>query len=66
METAAFGVPHPDFGEGIVAAVVAAAGCEVERAALETAARARLARFKHPRRVVFLDKSPRNTMGKVQ
>lgn len=30
------------------------------------AVRARLARFKHPRRVVFVDELPRNAMGKVQ
>ena len=27
---------------------------------------ANLARFKHPKRVIFVDQLPRNTMGKVQ
>ena len=64
-ETAVIGVPHPDFGEGVVAVVVPAGG-EVGLGAVEDTLRGRLARFKQPKRVVNLDALPRNAMGKVQ
>ena len=61
-ETAVFGVPHADFGESVVAAVVG----DAAEATLQGAANEKLARFKHPRRYVFMESLPRNTMGKVQ
>ena len=64
-DTAVIGVPHPDFGEGVVAVVVPARE-PVGLAAVEDALRGRLARFKQPKRVVNLDALPRNAMGKVQ
>ena len=60
-ESAAFGVPHPDLGEALVAVVVGEADPD---AALE-AVRSGLARFKQPRRVWRVDALPRNAMGKV-
>jgi len=62
VESAVIGLPHPDFGEG-VAAVVIGRGDE---AALIAAARSRLAAFKTPKRILFVDELPRNAMGKVQ
>jgi malonyl-CoA/methylmalonyl-CoA synthetase len=66
-ESAVFGVPHPDFGEGLTAAVVRAAGApplsEVEALA---ALRMRLAGYKLPKRVIFVEDLPRNSMGKVE
>jgi malonyl-CoA/methylmalonyl-CoA synthetase len=55
------GLPHPDFGEA-VAAVVAGAGDET---AMIAATRERLAAFKCPKRVFFVEDLPRNAMGKV-
>jgi malonyl-CoA/methylmalonyl-CoA synthetase len=60
-ESAVIGLPHPDFGEAVVA-VVAGAG---EEAAMIAAARTQLAAFKCPKRVIFVDELPRNAMGKV-
>ena len=65
-ESAVIGVPHPDFGEGVVAVVVTEPDAGLDEAGVITRIRARLARYKQPRRVVFLDALPRNTMGKVQ
>ncbi|MGQ7846171.1 malonate--CoA ligase [Granulosicoccus sp. 3-233] len=68
-ESAVVGVPHPDFGEAVVAVVVrdgsaAAAGLTAEN--LTAALADRLARFKQPKKVEFVAELPRNTMGKVQ
>lgn len=66
VESAVIGIPHPDFGEGVVAIVVPHPGAELDEATVLTALDGRLARFKQPKRVMFLDELPRNTMGKVQ
>ena len=65
-ESAVVGVPHPDFGEAVVAVVVARPGCAPEPAALTATLRARIANFKVPKRVFVVAELPRNTMGKVQ
>lgn len=64
-ESAVIGVPHPDFGEGVVAVVVPRDG-PVDTAMVDAALKDRLARFKQPKRVVCVDDLPRNVMGKVQ
>ncbi len=65
-ESAVFGVPHPDFGESVAVAVVRAQGAELTEETLLAAVSSELARYKHPRRIHFLDALPRNAMGKVQ
>ncbi len=65
-EAAVFGVPHADFGEAVVAAVVATAGKSVDEGATIAALKTTLAAFKVPKRILLLDDLPRNTMGKVQ
>ncbi|MEE2951380.1 MAG: malonyl-CoA synthase [Pseudomonadota bacterium] len=64
VESAVIGVPHPDFGEGVVGVVVAKEMLE-EKALLDQL-KDKLAKFKQPKRIVFVDELPRNTMGKVQ
>ena len=65
-ESAVIGLPHPDFGEGVAAIVVRDAETTLDEAAVIAALGDRLARFKQPKRVFFVDDLPRNTMGKVQ
>jgi malonyl-CoA/methylmalonyl-CoA synthetase len=66
-ESAIVGLPHPDFGEGVVAVVTPAPGAEAPGEAEILARLAeRLARFKLPKRVFIVDDLPRNAMGKVQ
>ena len=64
-ESAVIGVPHPDFGEGVVAVVVPRED-SVDTAMVDAALKDRLARFKQPKQVVCVDDLPRNVMGKVR
>jgi malonyl-CoA/methylmalonyl-CoA synthetase len=66
LESAVFGVPHPDLGEGVTAAIVLAPGATVSEDELLRALAPRLARYKVPRRLLVLEELPRNAMGKVQ
>ncbi len=65
-ETAVVGLPHPDFGEGVTAFIVKSGSDVLMEQDVIAALKDRLARFKHPKRVIFVDQLPRNTMGKVQ
>jgi len=64
-ESAVFGVPHADFGEAVMAALVLAPGSALTERAVIDHVKSRLANFKVPKRVVFLPELPRNAMGKV-
>ncbi|MHC9236643.1 malonate--CoA ligase [Pseudooceanicola sp. 502str34] len=66
LESAVVGVPNADFGESVLALIVAKDGCQPDVDLLTHSVAANLARFKHPRRIVVVDELPRNTMGKVQ
>lgn len=66
IESAVVGLPHPDLGEGVTAVVVPAKGATLTEAEVQAALKDRLAGYKRPKRVVFVDELPRNTMGKVQ
>ena len=66
LESAVIGVPHPDFGEAVLAVIVPAPGAAPTPAALEGLLRDRIARYKQPKGYEILPALPRNTMGKVQ
>lgn len=61
-ESAVIGLPHPDFGEGVAAIVIG----QGDEAAMIAECRKRLAAYKAPKRIIFVDELPRNAMGKVQ
>ena len=65
-ESAVVGVPHPDFGEAVVAVVVARPGAALDADAMIAALKQRIANFKVPKRVFVVAELPRNAMGKVQ
>lgn len=66
LESAVFGVPHADFGEGVTAVVVPQAGAVLSETEMLHAVQLRLARYKVPKRILLVDELPRNAMGKVQ
>ena len=65
-ESAVFGAPHPDFGEGVVAAVVPAGGGDASPDGLRRALASRLAGYKIPKQILVTGSLPRNAMGKVR
>ena len=66
VESAVIGVPHADFGEGIIAVIVAEKDSMLTSDSVRQALGKNLAKFKLPRICYFVDALPRNTMGKVQ
>ena len=66
VESAVIGLPHADFGEAVTAVVVLLAGSVLSEQELLNALKQRLAKFKLPKRVLFVVELPRNAMGKVQ
>ena len=66
LESAVVGVPHADFGEGVVAVLVAQENESVDTDAIAAALSATVAKFKQPKNYVIVPELPRNAMGKVQ
>ncbi|AZN98508.1 malonyl-CoA synthase [Mesorhizobium sp. M9A.F.Ca.ET.002.03.1.2] len=66
VESAVIGVPHPDFGEGVTAVIVKRPDAAIDEAVVLDGLKPRLARYKQPKKVLFVEDLPRNTMGKVQ
>ena len=65
-ESAVVGVPHPDFGEAVVALIVPKPGAAPDADGVVAALKSRIANFKVPKAAFVVDELPRNTMGKVQ
>ena len=65
VEAAVVGRPHADWGEEVVAVVVARGGAEVTEEALDALCLTSIARFKRPRSYRFVDGLPKNNYGKV-
>ena len=66
IESAVIGCPHPDFGEGVTAVVVCKPDAKLSEKGVIAELETKLAKFKLPKRVIFVDDLPRNAMGKVQ
>jgi len=65
-QAVAFAMPHPLLGEEIAAAVVLREELTAEEQELREFVAARLAQFKVPRKIVFLDTIPKGPTGKLQ
>ncbi len=66
LESAVIGVPHPDFGEAVVAVLVPRPGEAPDVAAIAASLQGQVARFKQPKALVVREALPRNAMGKVR
>ncbi len=65
-EVAVLGLPDPEMGEKVVAAIVLKPDWITDAAELIAFCRTQLASYKKPRHVIFADVLPRNALGKVQ
>jgi acyl-CoA synthetase (AMP-forming)/AMP-acid ligase II len=64
-EAAVIGIPHPDWGQEPCAIVVLKKGAQADADEVMAHCKNRLAGFKRPGSVIFIDSLPRNPMGKV-
>jgi len=65
-EAAVLGIEDAKWGQAACAVVVRRPGARLDEAGVLALFADRLARFKHPRRVVFVHELPKNALGKVQ
>jgi len=65
-ESAVVGVPHPDFGEAVIAVIVPRPGVALQADDVIAALKGRISGFKVPKEVFVTSELPRNAMGKVQ
>ena len=65
LESAVVGIQHHDFGEAVIAVVVSSDKTLAEIKVLDFL-KDKIAKYKQPKKILFLDELPRNTMGKVQ
>jgi malonyl-CoA/methylmalonyl-CoA synthetase len=66
IESAVIGLPHEDFGEAVTAVLVVDGLEPMTEERVLKALDGRLARFKQPKRILFIENLPRNAMGKVE
>jgi len=66
LESAVIGVPHSDFGEGVVAVVVLKEKMKDPVEKIQNTLKSNLAKFKQPKLIKLVENLPRNSMGKVQ
>lgn len=66
QEAAVVGQPDARWGEVVVAVVVRKPGSGLDAAGVQRLFEGRLARFKHPKRIVFCEALPKTALGKVQ
>ena len=66
VESAVIGMPDSDFGEAVTAVIVADGSIELNAQDIIRYLKNKIANFKVPKAVYFLNELPRNTMGKVQ
>ena len=66
QESCVIGLPHTDFGEAVTAIIVLKDTNVIIEDDIKYLLDKKLAKFKHPKKIIYLEEIPRNTMGKVQ
>ena len=66
LESAVIGVPHPDFGEAVIAVLVASPNSNIDISNVHAKLELNLAKYKQPKKLFLIKSLPRNTMRKVQ
>jgi long-chain acyl-CoA synthetase len=64
-EVAVLGVPHASLGEEVAAAIALRPGAEVSEDELREFAKSRVAAYKYPRLIWFIDELPKGPTGKI-
>ncbi len=65
LETSVIGEPDAEWGENVLAFVVAKPGMQIDTGELDALCLANIARFKRPKQYRFVDALPKNSTGKV-
>ena len=65
-ESAVIGLPDNDFGEIVIAIIVKDKNSKISEIEIFNTLNKNLAKFKHPKKIFFIEELPRNVMGKVQ
>ena len=65
-ESAVIGIPHPDFGESVVAVVIPDGSADLDAEKMREVLKDRIANYKVPKQIHVIKELPRNAMGKVQ
>ncbi|MCK4786766.1 MAG: AMP-binding protein, partial [Desulfobacteraceae bacterium] len=64
-EVAVFGIPDEIYGESVCAAVVKKEGYEIDEQEIINFCASKISSYKKPKRVIFMDQLPKNSLGKV-
>ena len=64
-EAAVIGIPHPDLGEEVGAAIALKPDAQASASELREFVRANVAAYKYPRHVWFVDALPKGPTGKI-
>ena len=64
-EVAVIGVPHEELGEEVVAAIAMEEGESATEEEIISFVQERVARYKYPRKIAFMNELPKNATGKI-
>jgi malonyl-CoA/methylmalonyl-CoA synthetase len=65
-ESAVVGIPDQDFGEAVTAVIVVDDDFNLDQQQIKEILKPKLVNYKIPKKLFFIDRLPRNTMGKIQ
>ena len=66
IESAVIGIPHPDLGEAVIAVISKQNPVHLKESELVELIKQKIAPFKVPKKIFFVEQLPKNAMGKIQ